>query len=311
MKHIFSVCLFIFPFFVFAQTAESFYEEATAAAEAGDYRKALKAVENAIEQDNTKVEYFNLKGECFIELKKYQEAYDVLSKAIIRFPKDAMLYYNRADVFYMAREFEQSIRDFEKAFEYAQDDSMRVSCLINSSGTRFDIRDFQGGYEDLEKAYSIDSMNLGVLNNLGLVSDELGKTDEAIKYFTMAAKVAPESVLVYANLGFLYQNMGKYEEAMPYFDKAVEIDPELGVPYNNRGYNRLMMGDTKGALKDINQSLKLYPNNSYAYRNRALVYIEMNKMKKACEDLAKAIEFEFTRSYGNEVIELQEKHCKG
>lgn len=70
------------------------------------------------------------------------------------------------------------------------------------------------------------------------------------------------------------------------------------------------MGDLKGALADVNKSIKLYPANSYAFRNRALIYIEMNKIKKACEDLQAAIDKGFVQSYGQEVIELQKKHCK-
>lgn len=71
-----------------------------------------------------------------------------------------------------------------------------------------------------------------------------------------------------------------------------------------------MLGDTKGALADVNKSLKLYPDNSYAFRNRALIYIAQDKLDKACEDITTALDLQYTKNYGNDVLELQKKHCQ-
>jgi tetratricopeptide (TPR) repeat protein len=88
------------------------------------------------------------------------------------------------------------------------------------------------------------------------------------------------------------------------------MNPNEPLGYSNRSYSRLKLGDTKGAMKDINKSIELYPSNSYAYRNRALIYIEQEKFDKACEDLQTAIDKGYTLSYGEDVINLQKKHCR-
>lgn len=309
MKYLFTLLLLGTSCVVFSQSADSFFKEALAASEQDDFKKALKAIDLAIEQDNTKADYFNLKGRYLIELKEYQEAYQVFGKAIVRFPKNSPLYLNRGIFLLSIGEVDLSIQDFSLALEYAGDDATKVAALVNLSSAKYTIRDFQGAHKDLMTAHEIDSLDIGILNNLGTISDEIGRGEEALMYFLKVAEIDSLSVPAHVNIGFKYQKMGRYEEAMSYFDKAVELNPEEPLAYNNRGYNKLKIGDVKGALKDINYSIKLYPANSYAYRNRALVYIETNKMKKACEDLQKAIELNFTRTYGNEVEELQEKHC--
>lgn len=104
--------------------------------------------------------------------------------------------------------------------------------------------------------------------------------------------------------------MGQHEKAIEYFDKVLEFDPEEPLGFSNRSFNKFKLGDLQGAMLDIEKSIKIYPANPYVYRIRALIYIEEGKIELACKDLQEALDKGFTISYGEEVIDLQKKHCK-
>jgi hypothetical protein len=63
----------------------------------------------------------------------------------------------------------------------------------------------------LKKAYLIDSIDTGTLNNLAAISDEVGKGDETLKYLFRVLELNPRFYQAYGNIGFKYQQMGNHK----------------------------------------------------------------------------------------------------
>jgi tetratricopeptide (TPR) repeat protein len=308
MKTILFLLLFSTSSVIIAQTAESYHNKAQEESDAGNYKAALKEIEKALEMESVNADFMNSKAYYLYKLKQYQEAYNAYSKAILVANK-AESYSGRAIILEAYGEYNSAIEDYTQAIRYAKIDTIKYMQYSNRAAAKMRKRDFKGAYDDLMVAYKFDTTSLGVLTNLGAVCDEVGKGDETIKYLLKAIEVDSNFYPAYANIGYKYQEMGKYEKAIEYYNIVLEFNPEEPLGYSNRSYNRYKLGNLKDAMKDINKSIKLYPGNSYAYRIRALIYIEQGKFDKVCEDLEFAIKQGFTTSYGNEVIDLQKKHC--
>lgn len=305
----------IFSLFVFysataQNTAEDFADLGHAALNKGDYKTAVKQFELAIKHADVIDYYYDAKAYAHVKLEQFQEAYDTYTKGIDRFPLSGLLYNNRAILMLSSLMLDDAIEDFSVAISLADHDSTKFDALENRGMAKAEKRDFQGAYEDVIQVYRFDDTRIGTLTNLGMICAELGRDKEAFSFLNRALELKPNDVTAILNIGFFLQQNEEYKEAAPYFDKVIELDPTDALGYNNRGYNRLKMGDIKGAIKDIEKSIKLYPANSYAYRNRALVYIEQKNFTKACPDLQKAIDLGFIINYGEEVEELQRRHCK-
>jgi len=293
-----------------AQTVAEIFAEAEVALENENYKTALKKATYVIENDVPRADYFYVKARAELYLGNYQDAYDTYSRGIDDLPKSSKLYNDRGTLLYQLQNFDMALADYTKAIELAETDSIKCFIYSNRSTTKMSVRNFEGAYDDLMLAYNLDSTSLGVLTNLGVVCDEIGRGDETLKYLLKAVEIDSEYYGAYANIGFKYQNSGEHEKSVEYYNKVLELRPEEPLGFSNRAYSRMKLGDLKGAMDDVNKSLDIYPENAYAYRNRALIYIEMDKIKKACNDLQAAIDRGFTGMYGEEVEELLAKYCK-
>ena len=295
---------------VMAQTSEDIFKEAEASFLNEEFRLSLKKAQKAIDLDSTNVDFFILKARSLNNLERYQESYEVYCEAIYRFPYEASLYNTRGNILLHSRKYDYAIQDFTIAIDLETNDTLANDYLINRSSAKSRKRDFEGAYDDLQIAYAFNPKEVATLSNLGLISDEIGKGDETLKYLLEAIEIDPTYTVAIVNIGYKYQEMGQHEKAIEYFNKVLEFDPNEPLGFSNRSFNKYKLGDLKGAMKDINRSIKLYPENSYDYRIRALIYIEQEKIEKACEDLQISIDKGFVVSYGEEVVELQNEYCK-
>jgi len=310
MKTILLLFSIIFSGFAGAQPVKDLIVKAQQLLVEKKFTEAIQIYNRAKQIDSTQYDLYTGRGTAYFEMKDYENAFNDFSKAISVKPDSALAYHYRANLLYTLLYTEEAILDNTKAIERATDDKFLLSCFVNRGSAKEQKRDFHGAYEDFIRAYSYDSTDIAIINNLGTVLDELGRRDEAIAFLKKAITIDSNFVGSYVNIGFQYTHMGKYEEALVYFDKALQLEKDEPLTLNNRGFARYKLNDLPGALDDINRSLMVFRDNSYAYKNRALVYIAMEKKEEACEDLQMAKTLQFEKQYGPEVNELLKKHCK-
>lgn len=274
------------------------------------YIEALDVYNKAFKRDSTKYDVFTGRGTAYFELKEYQKCYDDFSRAIALEPDSALAYHYRANLMYVLNYTDEAIADNTKAIERTTDEKFLLGCFVNRGSAREQKRDYKGAYEDFYRAYSYDTTDLSVLNNLGTVLDDLGRREEAIMFLKKAIAIDSSFVGPYVNIGFQYTQIGRYEEALVYYTKALELEKDEPLTLNNRGFTRYKMNEFDAALEDINRSILLFNTNAFAYKNRALVYLAMDKKEEACQDLQRAKELQFEKQYGPEVNELIKKNCQ-
>lgn len=272
--------------------------------------EALDVYHKAFKKDSAKYDVFTGRGTAYFELKEYQKCFDDFTRAILLEPDSALAYHYRANLMYVLNYTDEAIADNTKAIERTSDEKFLLGCFINRGSAKEQKRDFKGAYEDFYRAYSYDTTDISVLNNLGTVLDELDRREEAIVFLKKAIALDSTFVGPYVNIGFQYSLMGRYEEALVYFNKALDLEKDEPLTLNNRGFTKYKLNDLDGALQDIDKSILLYATNAYAYKNRALVYVAMDKKEEACKDLKMARELQFEKQYGPEVNELLKKYCQ-
>lgn len=116
-----------------------------------------------------------------------------------------------------------------------------------------------------------------VMNNLGVVYNELGEFSKALDYLQRALEIrlavhGEENNLTattYQNLGNAYLDAGDTANAMEYFRKALEVNqkvldpdaPEIAISYNDIGNTWCVLGDYAKGLEYLNKALEIQKKN--------------------------------------------------
>ncbi|MDB4835465.1 tetratricopeptide repeat protein [Cyclobacteriaceae bacterium] len=306
--------LLAFTTFLVAQSSEELYNQALTQYETKEYKKGLKTIEKAIDKAPKQEEYYILKANLLLKTEGAKAYLQELNLIILKFPNYSYTYIKRGSLYSDIRQLDRSLQDYERAIVHAESDSVKLEYITYRAGIKSKLGRYEEAYKDLALVLQNDSLNPSLLTNIGIAAYEIGHKEEAFRYFRKTIKIDSTNSTFQQNIGFFYQRNGDHELAIKYLTKALSMMESNNIPkaycYNNLAYSKLKTGDTKGALKDVNTSLKIYELNPYAYRNRALIYIESGKKEKACEDIQRSLDLDFTKSYGNEVLELQAKNCK-
>ena len=158
---------------------------------------------------------------------------------------------------------------------------------------------FDAAARHYESALESTSDHVGLLNNLGLVYEKLGRLDDAEARFRHALRITPDGMQPLANLAQNLFQQHRYVDAIEYFDRlvaqypkmtqasmhgnrgvclaivgrledadaalstAMELDPGLAVLSLSRGHLLSQRGDWSGAQPMLEAALALDPDNMY------------------------------------------------
>jgi Flp pilus assembly protein TadD len=160
------------------------------------------------------------------------------------------------------------------------------------------------------QAYALDSNDHAANNNIALAARELGDTTTALQAHQRNLRLEPKNAVGWMNYGFLLASLDRHTEALEHYAEAEKLGYDTAALHNNIGHSLMRTGDLVKARAAIERSLKKDGTNAYAHRNLALLALEQGDADTACDALEKALAWGFTKTYGNEVVELRKEHCK-
>lgn len=100
---------------------------------------------------------------------------------------------------------------------------------------------------------------------------------KAIREYTWAIKLDPQSVEAYISRGQAYHMLAKYTCAIEDYNQALEINPQSSVAYNFRGNVYAVqakndLAKANSAIEDYTRAIEINPDYIAAYFNRSLVH---------------------------------------
>jgi serine/threonine protein kinase/Flp pilus assembly protein TadD len=116
------------------------------------------------------------------------------------------------------------------------------------------------------------------------------KYDEAIRFFTAAIAIRPESPVAHNLLGLSFQNKGRLEEALAEYQEAARLNPAYAMAHNNVGilYSNLLQ-DYDGAIACFREAIRLEPTNANAHVGLGSAFRQKNLPDKAVAAFQEAI----------------------
>ncbi|GAC1301520.1 MAG: hypothetical protein NVSMB24_04500 [Mucilaginibacter sp.] len=238
---------------------------------------------------------FELRGNCYSELNKPQEAVNDFSEAIKLYPDNDVFYYERANEFINLDKYTESILDLRKV--YAKNPAYKWT-IYNLARSYYKI-----GMSDS----SLYLVNMHIQQNpndedgydlKGYLYYDRNSYPEAIDQYSQAIKLAPANGRFYEDRGNAYFYGEKYSDAVADFQKAVQLDKNRAYAHDRLGDCYYQLKEYQKAIAAHQQAVKINPSYKYAYVGLSMSKVELKDYQGAIADCKKAIAIDSTYATG-------------
>jgi len=238
------------------------------------YRQALQHEPNNRKMLLMLASVFHEEGKLYGKQESFQEA-ERISRAMIQTdPADFMAHTNLGKVLQDQGKLSESIASYRKALElnpsYDEAHFSLADVLHETGYSDESIRHYQ-------KAIEVNPGFADAYNNLGVVLGERNRLDESVDCFQKMLRLdnySPRSARAFSNLGNVFSELGKPEEAEKYYREALSREPALSKVHSNlllsMNYtSRYTAGEVYAEHLNYARQFAepLYPSQSYSFRN--------------------------------------------
>ncbi len=154
--------------------------------------------------------------------KDYQQAFDLLTKALDKNPEQRDLLYTRALTAEKLNDLKLFETDLQKILAQNPDDAVTLNALgytLVDKTTRYDEAE-----QYLQKALQLEPDNAVIIDSYGWLEFKKGNLNSALKYLESAFKKMPENEIA-AHLAETLWALGKQSEALKLFNQALKKTP--------------------------------------------------------------------------------------
>ncbi len=195
----------------------------------------------------------------------------------------ATIYYRLADTQYKNKQRTEAKLSIEKSIRFHSTDSAYLLRATMQGET-------DKAFADLDTAIILNT-NYAAAYLMRGTSYLNENYEKSLQDLLQAAKLWPDSTVVYECLGLLYWEYEYYNEAIENYSKAIKLSPTKGALYDNRGRVKMAAKEYAAAIEDFNKSIDHNSSNKQEdiIRARGLCKYYLGNKDSCCEDLNTAI----------------------
>jgi tetratricopeptide (TPR) repeat protein len=190
------------------------------------------------------------------QIPVWKDAETLWTQVLQQYPSDKN-YGSRGYHFYLTRQWEKALRDFEKAtaLNPANETALQIQGICWQKLNKYDeaIR----VYEDWLKKFKA---SVAVTFELGNAYMAQKNAPAAVEAYTKTLALQPEHLDALNNRAGAWFQLKEYAKAEADYSTALAIRPDFIAALNNRGAARLNSGNRTGAANDFRKSLALQPD---------------------------------------------------
>ena len=127
---------------------------------------------------------------------------------------------------------------------------------------------------------------------LGFALDQRKDDAEAVRYYTAAVSIRPDSAVAHDNLGAALHNQGKLDDAVGEYRKTIELDPNFALVHSNLSIVLRLRGKLDEAVAASRRAIELAPKEPVFHCNLGNALKDQKKLDEAIGAYRKAIELD-------------------
>jgi tetratricopeptide (TPR) repeat protein len=190
---------------------------------------------------------YNNRGNAYSQKGNYDRAIKDYDLAIQINPTYAKPYNNRGVAYQNKGDYNKAIRDFDVAIKLSPD---YAYALANRAETFQIMHDYERALRDYDNAIRADPNLKEIWNGRCWARAIIGQLHAALTDCNRALSIRPNAA-TYDSRGLTYLKLGQYDLAIEDYSSALRLDPRLADALYGRGIAKLKKGDTTGGKSDI------------------------------------------------------------
>jgi tetratricopeptide (TPR) repeat protein len=193
-------------------------------AERGKVEDGIKALQQMQKGNDEDLEVFSAMVSIYQRAKRFDDAQNVLNKAMQRFPNEEQVYFLQGSVYEKQKKDKEAEKAFRKALELQKDDP----AVLNYLGFMFADRGIhlEEAERMTQKAVQADPTNGAYIDSLGWVYFKQNRLDRAEEYLKRAIIFLHNDSSIHDHLGDVYFKTKRYEEARAEWSKSLQLSTE-------------------------------------------------------------------------------------
>ncbi len=286
---------------------------------AGDPRRAESVSRGRLEQDPQSVEQLRLLGRALIMQSRFDEAEQILRRALALRNEFAPLHEDLGEIHALQRRFEEAVASFQTAIRldprlplarkklgqalaalgrgdeadaaleaWFEQDPDRLQVAVALDHLRAGRKD--EAIATLRKALRENPDNVDALHTLAQAwwGDEERVSDiEAL--LRKATELAPGLVAAWIMLGLLLHQSDRSEEAIACYQRAGEIEPDNPAVWSGLGADYAQIGDMEKSAAAYGRSVALQPGQPGIHMSHAHALKALGRQAEALREYRAAI----------------------
>ena len=186
------------------------------------WKNSIALFENAVKVTDNNYHALNNLVTALVDKKKYNKAYDDLSRALKMNPKREDLRMNFANVLFLEGKPDEAISQYQRIL---QTDSKNADVHYNLACVLYSQNKIKDAVRHYKEALIIEPEYSKAYYSLGNILMRQGKTKDAVFHYAKAVEFKPDYVQAYNKIGLILLEQGKFKKAGVFFSKALQFDP--------------------------------------------------------------------------------------
>ncbi|XP_044487319.1 hsp70-Hsp90 organizing protein 3-like [Mangifera indica] len=236
-------------------------EEGNAAYKKKDFEKAVAHYTKALELDDEDISFLTNRAAVYLEMGQYEDCIKDCDKAVERGRE------LRSDFKMIARaltrkgtalvKLAKCSKDYEPAIETFQ----KALTEHRNPETLKKLNEAEKAKKELEQQEIFDPAIADEEREKGNEYFKQQKYPEAVKHYTESLRRNPNDPKAYSNRAACYTKLGALPEALKDAEKCIELDPTFAKGYTRKGAAQFFMKEYDKALETYQEGLKHDPEN--------------------------------------------------
>jgi len=219
--------------------------------------QAKKKIEQAIHGKPQNSIYWDLLADCFLELGDWREAIKALDNSLRAAPKHVETNYRLGIIHAFHDEYLEALRCFQGCCQLQPHESLYWEMKAEMHLMLQQLADACNSFENALRYGGTPDLAA----RLAYCYIQNKQIKKGIKYYKLTLKYEPDHYDSLSNLAAVYQNQGRSQDALNLLERAKNIYPKDPILLNNYAFTLVHLGRTRKAAECYREALELTPNH--------------------------------------------------